>query len=461
MTSRNGNIFILSSDSLTYRCFNQHFQSVTAQLNPVVFEDAVSTASNTNSAMPALAASVYAESVPNVGLPATGDPIPIAEKLSSAGYQCGLWTDNFLFGKEYNYDRGFDGGIQGDKTFVRKVAALLERYDRLYSIAEWIYSNIIGDWVNKTGGDSAVWRSAETLNSSALNWLDDHTDEDVFCWLHYMDNHHPYMPPHEYLDDASFNHEWTRSELGGFTQTAVYNNGSEASSTELEDLRTAYELTCDYLANELTRFIKSLKAKGHFDASRDTLVITADHGESLPQNSHGELGHSNLWEDTVHVPLLISHPDWKPQQIDGQVSLIDLMPTLLTITGHDVPTSAQGIGYEQPEEMVRDETYFSNGQPWRNIRRGIRTNQEKIFGIRRGEDDVYGEAFTRYKSDEDLEEDIIYQWYYDDDQPSINDSSRTLRERLIEVRGSPIEDRSEFTIDADLEDHLEQLGYIE
>lgn len=326
--------------------------------------------------MPALSAGVYAESISNVGLPAEGNPIPIAEQLASEGYECGLWTDNFLFGEEYNYDRGFHGGIQGDKTTVRTVADILEGFDPLYNFAEWTYFNIIGRFLDFSGKDSAVWRSAETLHNSAIRWLDSNRTEDVFCWLHYMDTHHPYMPPAEYLDKVSFNHDWGRAELGEFSQATVYNNGKEATESELEDIRTVYEMTCEYLADEVVNFIGSLKDEGHFDPERDTLVFTADHGESLPPTPYNEIGHKNLREDVVHVPLIISHLGWEPRRISGQVSLIDLMPTLLNIIGQEIPPSAQGTGYEEPEEMVGEKAFFSNGQPWRKVQRG--------FGLNRG-----------------------------------------------------------------------------
>ena len=73
-----------------------------------------------------------------------------------------------------------------------------------------------------------------------------------------------------------------------------------------------------------------------------TLVIrTADHGEL--GLSHGGLRQKifNVYEETMHVPLVISNPQLFPQAVQSSAlaSLIDLMPTLATLA--DVPNREQ------------------------------------------------------------------------------------------------------------------------
>ena len=59
---------------------------------------------------------------------------------------------------------------------------------------------------------------------------------------------------------------------------------------------------------------------------------------------HGILGKTVLYEESVKVPLLV-HVPWlsKPQRmIPGNVSHIDLVPTLLDLMGESIPDHLQG-----------------------------------------------------------------------------------------------------------------------
>jgi len=67
---------------------------------------------------------------------------------------------------------------------------------------------------------------------------------------------------------------------------------------------------------------------------KKTVVIrVSDHGEM--GLSHGGLRQKlfNVYEETLHIPMVISNPVWFPQavQTDAMASLIDIMPTLATL----------------------------------------------------------------------------------------------------------------------------------
>jgi len=65
--------------------------------------------------------------------------------------------------------------------------------------------------------------------------------------------------------------------------------------------------------------------------SRNTLVIiTADHGESFLE--HGVFSHSgSLYDELIHVPLIIKFPRTDGVRIEEQVSSLDIMPTILDL----------------------------------------------------------------------------------------------------------------------------------
>src|SRR6185295_6394549 len=73
------------------------------------------------------------------------------------------------------------------------------------------------------------------------------------------------------------------------------------------------------------------------------LIVTSDHGEEIVD--HQSLGHGHsLYEELVHVPLLIRWPNGLPQgmRVDSPVSLLDIFPTLVEVLGLETPPGLQG-----------------------------------------------------------------------------------------------------------------------
>lgn len=62
------------------------------------------------------------------------------------------------------------------------------------------------------------------------------------------------------------------------------------------------------------------------------VVITADHGEELGR--HGGWGHSRqLYDENIHVPLIVSVPGVPPRVVASAVQCIDIVPALVGILG--------------------------------------------------------------------------------------------------------------------------------
>ncbi len=69
-------------------------------------------------------------------------------------------------------------------------------------------------------------------------------------------------------------------------------------------------------------------------------MLTSDHGEAFGE--HGMMRHGReVWEELVHVPLLIYLPGAPPHHVGLRRSAVDLVPTLLDCFG--VP-SPSGVG---------------------------------------------------------------------------------------------------------------------
>ena len=72
-------------------------------------------------------------------------------------------------------------------------------------------------------------------------------------------------------------------------------------------------------------------------------VFTSDHGDML--YSHNMTKKQKPWEESVRVPFLICYPEAhgkKGKEIDMPINTPDIMPTLLGLSGIDIPKSVEG-----------------------------------------------------------------------------------------------------------------------
>jgi choline-sulfatase len=67
------------------------------------------------------------------------------------------------------------------------------------------------------------------------------------------------------------------------------------------------------------------------------IVLTTDHGELLGE--HGLWYKKNFFEEACRIPLIISHPQIAERRVTENVSLVDLLPTLLEIAGDNTQSS--------------------------------------------------------------------------------------------------------------------------
>ncbi len=124
---------------------------------------------------------------------------------------------------------------------------------------------------------------------------------------------------------------------------------------ELADYRRVYDQYVSDVDANFGQMISALELAGVLENT--WVVVTSDHGELFER---GELGHGTplMYNAVTHVPLLISAPGQKERR-DFRVptSSLDLLPTLLTIAGKDIPEWAQGTvlpGFGLTEETDRN-----------------------------------------------------------------------------------------------------------
>lgn len=238
----------------------------------------------------------------------TGFAVPtrldtLAEVLHENGFRTGAFVASYVLAAHWGLARGFDTYDDGLAPAARRTAVIAD-----------------------------AQRSGDEVIDHALAWLDDPgTAGPFFLWVHLYDPHTPYAPPEPYL---------TR-----------YADDLYAGEIAFADAQVA-------------RLMERLRADG--TADRTFVVVAGDHGESL--GAHGEREHGFfLYEPATRVPLIIStpFPELQGRHSDALVSLIDIMPTVLEMSGIASPREVDGLslvplfdgaaGFDRP---VYSETYY-------------------------------------------------------------------------------------------------------
>jgi|GEM_PF-983045 len=150
----------------------------------------------------------------------------------------------------------------------------------------------------------------------------------VFLYVQVVDPHGPYDPP-EWLLSAK------RPELGNTNPINDELNQRKRKPTPelMASLRTLYAGEVAYSDQEFGKFLAGL------GSTDDALfVLTADHGEAFQEHGFSSHGMS-LYEGELEVPLILRSPRRMPAGVvvDEPVSLIDVVPTLLSLVGESAP----------------------------------------------------------------------------------------------------------------------------
>lgn len=185
-------------------------------------------------------------------------------------------------------------------------------------------------------------------------------DRPFVAYANFLEPHMPFFGPHtkafrdrDDLLPPGFRRKLTAADpLGHRLKAAKWErDGFEwydlAGEAGWRELAAAYYGLCHLVDAALADILAALHASGH---AEDTLVVfTSDHGEML--GARRMIGKGVMDQDSVRVPLLFHLPgQTEPRRLEGPFSLVDLVPTLLDLLGHEVPDGLHGCSRA---ELVR------------------------------------------------------------------------------------------------------------
>ena len=187
----------------------------------------------------------------------------------------------------------------------------------------------------------------------ALEFLDEgrRRKEPWFLSVNPFDPHPPFDPPWEYYrrydaETMPGPHATTESIA---RQISLAESGVEFQSSALDrppeyarSIQAAYYAMIELVDTEFGRILDWLDDSG--EAENTIIIFMSDHGEML--GDHGLLLKGcRLYEGLVRVPLIVSVPGSRAPGTQNHelVELVDLVPTILTAVGMDVPYYVQGM----------------------------------------------------------------------------------------------------------------------
>jgi arylsulfatase A-like enzyme len=264
------------------------------------------------------------------------------------------------------------------------------------------------------GGASRARRPANEIVEDAMTWFSRHDSTPFFIWVHLFDTHRPYDLPAQY--------------------ERLYAD--------------PYLAAIAFIDSQLLRLVDHLERGDRLEQT--LIVIAGDHGESM--GDHGEESHGIfVYQEALHVPLIVRGPGISPRRISAVTRLVDVMPTVLALFGA-TPPGGDGVSLAgllngtapDPRLEVYAESMYPQRFGWSGLR-SLRADRYKVIEAPRPE--LY-----------DLAADPRERRNLFDERRALG-TAMLDRLRTFEARPAL---RSEETAQADhaLVDRLSSLGYV-
>jgi len=292
-----------------------------------LFNNAITQTGWTKAETPSILTSLYPSTH---GVHAIPDRLPasattIAEVYRQGGYATASFSSVAFTGQFTNLHQGFEEVHEAEST------------------------------VGRAGPRGA--KTAREFVDRLVDWLEDHRDIPSFVYLHFFDPHAPYEPNRPYdtmWADPKGREEYLRQQevLKKFIKEAFRAYRGMATREELAaagiDPAAFIRYSIDWydgsirgMDTEIARLLERMQELGL--RGRSVIAFYADHGEEF--HDHGRMWHGqSVYGEMMRVPLIFWGPGrvGKGLKVDESVQLIDVMPTLLELSGLKPPEAVQG-----------------------------------------------------------------------------------------------------------------------
>lgn len=226
----------------------------------------------------------------------------------------------------------------------------------------------------KTDGDGTRQPDYKSA-SKAIELLDEHGKNPFFLAVGLVRPHYPMVQPPSYFAlypwremtlPASVENDLADVPKLGWAGTVSRKNPIGQYPDNQKRMWQAYYASVTFMDEQVGRILDHLNQLGLREST--AVIFTSDHGYHLGE--HGFWQKSNLHEEVLHVPLIMSVPGSKPARSASIVELMDVFPTVSELVGLEVPASVQGSSLlpilRDPRHDVKPGALaFHNGHSWR------------------------------------------------------------------------------------------------
>jgi len=196
---------------------------------------------------------------------------------------------------------------------------------------------------NGDGSDQPDYKTA----SKTIEVIRQRKDEPFFIATGFVRPHYPMVAPKRYFDmypieDITLPYvpEDDHDDIPplGFPRVVSTKDPIGKYPDNQKRMWAGYYATVTYMDEQVGRILDELDRQGLRD--KTAVVFTSDHGYHLGEHHFWQK--SNLHEEALRVPLIISSPGVKSGRSSVITELMDIYPTLSELAGFEAPESVQG-----------------------------------------------------------------------------------------------------------------------
>ena len=320
------------------------------------------------------------------------EQITLAEILRGRGYRTAGFVGAFVLDRRWGIAQGFD-------TYV-------DEFDlSKYQLA---------------AGIDAAQRPANEVVDRALSWLRQDLDHPFFAWVHLYDPHAPYDAP-----DA-------------------------IASRFPRDAHGAYDAEVAFTDAQIGRLLEGLgDARDH-----TIIVVVGDHGESLGEHEEQQHGFF-IYDAVTQVPLIVSGvPRARPSVVNGQVRIVDVMPTILAALEIAGPSANQGTSLLPAIEGAKLEERLGFAESWYPR---FHYGWSELTAVRDGR---YKFIAAPRRELYDTQTDPNETRNIATENPNLADALQRALDDVRRRTGNDLKTQAPQAVDPEVEERLRALGYV-
>lgn len=174
----------------------------------------------------------------------------------------------------------------------------------------------------KTGAGMKDWHDARETFEKGANFVSQNKERKFFLFLHTFQVHDPY---------GDWDGSAGKIEIDDLLTFAKGEKSPEEIESFAAKVKEKYDEDIAYTDSQIQKIFEAVLQSG---LEKKTIVaIVADHGEEFGERGLVGFHAYSFYNELLHVPLILKVPGISGRSIGENVSLADVVPTILQITG--------------------------------------------------------------------------------------------------------------------------------